>query len=168
VKHVDWRVKRQAEIRLREKLHPWVFSNELCQRPDKVPPGTLVRVLDSRHHFLAWGMAHPRALISVRLLSWQEEEPPNEAWLAKRLEEAFLKRHLMGYDSYSARVLFGEADQVPGLILDRFVTEEKETVWVLDLQTAAAEVLAPATILWLQAHTKGTFSCLVRRSACEL
>lgn len=124
-----WRLRPGVEKKF-AKGHPWIFSNDLDQSPKGLAPGSLVELRDSRDGFLAVGYGNPSTLISFRTLSRTPAKFPLEqqAWLVTLLREklnvAAEARHAAGVDRFSHRLLFGEADGVPGVIVDRYLTIE--------------------------------------------
>lgn len=118
-------------VRLREgreksvlRRHPWVFSGAVEGVEGEPAPGAVARVTDHRGAFLAWGHYSPHSQIRVRLLSWREREPPDGAWLRARLAASIARREgLVGSPAFEGdcvRLVHGEADGLPGLVVDRF------------------------------------------------
>jgi 23S rRNA (cytosine1962-C5)-methyltransferase len=114
-------LKRHEDARIRSG-HCWVFSNEVdtARTPlSAIEPGTAVRVLDSRERFLGHALCNPHALICARLMSRVEEEPINAQLLARRLRAALaLRERYVGGAHY--RLVYGESDDLPGLVVDRY------------------------------------------------
>ena len=119
-------MKQYREIVLRPKkdeslkrFHPWVFSGAITRIPDELEEGEVVRVLSSDGDFL--GVGHYQiGSITVRILSFRDEEIAFDFY-RKRLEGACnLRRdlHLMRPDNDTYRLVHGEGDQLPGLIID--------------------------------------------------
>ncbi len=113
------RLKRNEDRRLNAG-HLWVFSNEVDtgQTPlAKFAPGDLVRVLAHNDRALGLAFVNPRALICARLLgSWHA---PDAAWLTERLRAALRLRERLHAAPYY-RLVYGESDALPGLVIDRF------------------------------------------------
>jgi len=99
--------------------HPWIYRNELPDLPADFSPGELVELKDSRGKFVAIGYCNPKSVISVRILS-REREKIDGDFFAKRIAQAlsFRKRFYAEEESY--RVVYSEADLLPGLIVDRY------------------------------------------------
>lgn len=110
-------LKRGADRRLRGG-HPWVFSNELAPLPEGLLPGDLVRLADHRGQELGWGLWSRGSLIAVRLLDRGEAAPGDATWFRGRLAAAAARRAHLGRDT--ARLVFSESDDLPGLIVDRY------------------------------------------------
>ncbi len=104
------------------RRHPWVFSGAVHQVKGHPGPGDWVSVLDSRGRFLAWGTYSPQSQIRVRLWAWEEEVLLTPDLLRQRLRAAYARRQPWidprTTDAY--RLAFGEADGLPGLIVDRY------------------------------------------------
>jgi 23S rRNA (cytosine1962-C5)-methyltransferase len=113
------RLKRNEDRRL-QAGHLWIFSNEVDtqQTPlTRFKAGELVRVVS--HHDRALGLAYvnPKSLISARMLeTWQL---PDVAWLSTRIRAALSLRERLYAKPYY-RLVYGESDGLPGLVIDRF------------------------------------------------
>lgn len=130
-----WKLKKSHDIRLRSR-HPWVFSNELLDSPKSIKPGEPVEIQDIQGHFLARGYGNPHSLIAFRAVSFlkNEEQPMSNEFLQKRLIQAWKYRHQSGFKK-SFRLCYSEADQMPGLILDRYIfTKNAKTYQVFSYQ----------------------------------
>jgi 23S rRNA (cytosine1962-C5)-methyltransferase len=100
--------------------HPWIYRNELEGWPPSATPGDLADVHDARGRFLGRGYLNPRSLIVVRLLA-RERVPIDQAFFTNRLRQAQDWRERVFAGTRTAyRVVHGEADQLPGLIVDRY------------------------------------------------
>ncbi len=113
------RLKRNEDRRL-QAGHLWVFSNEVdaLQTPlPKFTPGELVRVLAHNDRALGVAYVNPHSLICARLLgTWT---PPDAVWFAARIRIALAMRERL-YAEPFYRVVHGEADGLPGLVIDRY------------------------------------------------
>lgn len=98
--------------------HPWIFSNEVKIVEGAVEPGDIVDVYDFRNHFIGRGYINPMSKILVRLLT-REHEEINKEFFRKRIQQAWDYRKKL-VDTSSCRVIFGEADFLPALIVDKF------------------------------------------------
>ncbi|MCS7170575.1 MAG: class I SAM-dependent methyltransferase, partial [Candidatus Kapabacteria bacterium] len=98
--------------------HLWVFSNELQELP-RLTPGSLVRVLSPSGESYGVGLYNPHSLIAVRLLRAEAEELTVD-FFTERLEQAFVLRQRLCPDEVMYRLVHGEADLLPGLIVDRY------------------------------------------------
>jgi 23S rRNA (cytosine1962-C5)-methyltransferase len=113
------RLKRNEDRRL-QAGHLWVFSNEVDtqQTPlNKLKPGELVRVLAHNDRALGLAYANPASLITARLLeTWAI---PDARWFEARLRAALALRERL-YPGPYYRAVYGEADGLPGLVIDRY------------------------------------------------
>lgn len=98
--------------------HYWIFSNEIDHLDTSIEPGTLVRVLDSEGNCVGTGFFNPHSLIAVRLVQ-KGAEPLSEAFIFEHLDLAYDYRKEIGVRKYG-RMCYGESDQMPGLIVDRY------------------------------------------------
>jgi 23S rRNA (cytosine1962-C5)-methyltransferase len=111
-------LKPQAAKRFKTG-HPWIFSNELVFLPKVLEPGQMV---DLKNHIGEWvgrGYFNPRSLIAVRLLS-REAVAIDEEFLDKKILQAQSLREQWLPGEEAGRLVFGEADGLPGLIIDRY------------------------------------------------
>src|SRR5271167_2716990 len=113
------RLKRNEDRRL-QAGHLWVFSNEvdIQQTPlAKFAPGALVRVVAHNDRALGLAYINPQSLICARLLgTWSL---PDAAWFAARIRIALAMRERLYAEPYY-RVVYGESDGLPGLVIDRY------------------------------------------------
>ncbi len=111
------RVNRKGADRVASG-HPWIFSSDVVER-DNAAPGSAVKVLDPQHRAL--GMAHysSTSQICLRLLSREVEEIGPE-FFARRIAEANEHRRMVVRDTDAYRVVHGEGDRLPALIVDRY------------------------------------------------
>jgi 23S rRNA (cytosine1962-C5)-methyltransferase len=112
-------------IRLRDgkersllRHHPWVFEGSIDK--GKADPGETVRVEAADGRFLAWGAYSPSSMIRVRAWSFDEAERIDAAFFARRIERALALRRRLPIESDGLRLVHGEADGLPGLIVDRY------------------------------------------------
>jgi 23S rRNA (cytosine1962-C5)-methyltransferase len=99
--------------------HPWVYGNEIDHSQGRPNPGDIVDVMDTRGHFLARGYSHPQSQSAVRVLA-RRDDPVDAAFFQRRIERAWAYRRRLLPDVTCCRVVFGEADFLPGLVVDKF------------------------------------------------
>ena len=99
--------------------HLWVFSNEIARIEGDPPPGCLVELRDSRQAFLGIGYYNAHSLVAVRLLT-REREDIDGNFFSRRIREAFAYRQRVLPGAQSYRLLFGESDGLPGLVVDSY------------------------------------------------
>ena len=97
----------------------WVYDNEISSAEGTVRDGGLVHVLDFDGFFLGTGFINRRSRITVRLLSRKKETVIDEAFWERRVRDAWNYRK-QTVDTGSCRLIFGEADWFPGLVVDKF------------------------------------------------
>ena len=117
-------VTKKAELSIVQG-HPWVYADEITDAPETQPEnGALVDVLSQKGRYLGTGFLSLASKIRVRLLSRNANDTFDEAFWQRRFEYAWAYRRtvLRPEDLTCCRVIFGEADQMPGLTVDRFGT----------------------------------------------
>ncbi|WP_422443588.1 class I SAM-dependent rRNA methyltransferase [Thermoanaerobacterium sp. DL9XJH110] len=102
-----------------ERGHPWVFKTEIDRIEGHFSPGDMVDVVNFKGRFLGRGYINPRSQITVRILTYDKDEPIDEEFFKKRIMDALKYRQTLGF-SGSFRVVYGEADFLPALIVDKF------------------------------------------------
>lgn len=102
--------------------HPWVFASQVTHVAGDPAPGDTVLVVDERRRPIGQGYINPASTIRVRLLTRDPGVPVDRAFIAARIAEAVARRVRLGYTA-SCRLVFSEADDLPGLVVDRFVDE---------------------------------------------
>lgn len=101
-----------------QRRHPWVFDGAVAK--GSADPGETVRVDDANGQFLAWGACSPASRIRVRAWSFEAAERIDAAFFTARLRAAIALRERLAVDSDGVRLVHGEADGLPGLIVDRY------------------------------------------------
>jgi len=102
-----------------EMGHPWIYRSDVEKAPAGLEGGEVVAVVDGRRRFLAKAFWSARSQIALRVVT-RLEEPVDEAFLGARLASAVaLRRRVLG-DEPSRRVVHGEADLLPGLVVDAY------------------------------------------------
>lgn len=102
-----------------ENNHPWVYKNEVDHIEGDFKPGDIVTVYNHKNKFIGKGYINPKSQIIVRIMTRNINEEIDETFFRRRIEKAYEYRKLvMPGESY--RLIFGEADELPGLIVDKF------------------------------------------------
>ena len=113
---------RHGKAESLKRFHPWIFSGAIQRMPDNLTEGQIVRIIDHKGEFLAIGH-YQIGSIAIRVLSFVERKIDNEFW-KERLSEAFNMRCSIGLvereDNNTLRLVHGEGDQLPGLIIDLY------------------------------------------------
>ncbi|MDI6602326.1 MAG: class I SAM-dependent rRNA methyltransferase [Thermoanaerobacteraceae bacterium] len=99
--------------------HPWVFDNEISSVEGAYTAGDIVEVYDFKKKFIGRGFISPKSKIRVRLLTRNKDEQIDNYFFERRINEAWEYRKKI-VNTSSCRVIFGEADGLPGLIVDKF------------------------------------------------
>ncbi|MEC5142333.1 class I SAM-dependent rRNA methyltransferase [Chitinophaga sp. 212800010-3] len=99
--------------------HPWVFGNEVAEIKGEVIPGDIVDVFTHKGLFLGRGYINPQSQILVRLLTRDKSEEINAEFFYRRLLKCWQYRQKLGYVE-NCRLVFGEADDMPALVIDKF------------------------------------------------
>jgi len=136
-----------------ESGHPWVFSNEVDRIEGEVEPGEIVNVLAHNGKFLARGYYNPKSQIIVRAMTYHPTEEIDQEFFIRRVREAWDYRQRFIEDSDSCRLIYGEADFLPGLVVDKFGSVLVVQVLSLGMEVrkdlfvnALVEVLQPTAI----------------------
>jgi 23S rRNA (cytosine1962-C5)-methyltransferase len=112
-------VLKKGEDRRVRGGHPWIFSNEVESWQGGVEDGGLVDVVDHRGAFLGRAYVNRHSLICARLLTRGRDEVDG-AFFVKRLERAKRLRDAVYPGEAAVRLVYGESDQLPGLVVDRY------------------------------------------------
>ena len=139
-------LKKDEDRRLRAG-HCWVYSNEIdtVKTPLRdLTPGDPVAVLSHRGQWLGWGYANPHSLICARLVSRDRAHPLDKSLLVHRLNIALALRERL-YRAPFYRLVYGETDGLPGLVVDRYAD-----VVVVQITTAGMERQRDAIVEALQ------------------
>lgn len=99
--------------------HPWLFANEVQKADDGVTAGDIVEVYYDNGKFAGKGYINPKSQIIVRLLTRDKEIVINEQFFIDKIAECWKYRKKTGYVE-NCRLVFGEADELPQLIIDKF------------------------------------------------
>lgn len=140
-----------TKVYLRKKIghrvengHPWIFNNEIETAEGDATPGDIVEVFMADKKFLGKGYINPQSQIMVRLLTRKKEEEINDQFFYTRLLEAWNYRKQLGYTE-NCRLIFGEADGLPQLIIDKF-----NDYFVLQTVALGIDKWKPAIVAALQ------------------
>jgi 23S rRNA (cytosine1962-C5)-methyltransferase len=102
--------------------HPWIFSGALDRVKGSPANGEVVRVLAADKEFLAYGYFNEKSRVAVRMLEWDENKTIDREWYQQKIRTAIASRAhvLRNGDTNTCRLVFSEADFLPGLIVDRY------------------------------------------------
>lgn len=99
--------------------HPWIFNNEVETQANEIKGGEIVEVFTHDKKFTGKGYINPKSQILVRLLTRDKTEEINEEFFLNRISQCWEYRKKLGYTT-NCRLVFGEADSLPQLIIDKF------------------------------------------------
>lgn len=111
----------------------WIYDNEIDRIEGDFEPGDILEIRDFDDFFLGRGYVNPRSTITVRMLERYHNDEIDETFWEKRVREALEYRKSV-VDTSSCRVIFSEADFLPGLVVDKF-----EDVLVCECETLGME-----------------------------
>ncbi|GAC1452612.1 MAG: class I SAM-dependent rRNA methyltransferase [Steroidobacteraceae bacterium] len=148
---------KRGEDRRLANGHLWVFSNEIDTGATPLSafaPGAIAELRSHREAFVGYVCVNPHALICARILSRDAAQPVDAALIEKRLRAALALRERLSAVPYY-RWVFGESDQLPGLVLDRYgdlivgqiATAGMEAL-TSQVESAVRKVLAPRGLFW--------------------
>lgn len=105
------------------RRHPWVYSTGIANVKGKPQSGDTIKIVDNKGNFLAWGAYSPESALRARCWSFNEKDIINEEWIRARVFEAIRSRDDLKSRTNAIRLIFGEADFLPGLIVDQYDTQ---------------------------------------------
>lgn len=114
-------ISKRAELAARGG-HPWIYGSEIKDMDEGIAPGDMVKVLSSKGKFVGTGFYNPHSKITIRIFSTNANDRFDEAFWKRRAAYAVDYRlQVMRKEDYDCcRLVFGEADQLPGMTVDRF------------------------------------------------
>jgi 23S rRNA (cytosine1962-C5)-methyltransferase len=124
--------------------HPWIFGNEINNIEGDATAGNIAEVYTHDKKFMGKGYLNPQSQIQVRLLTRDKNETIDESFFYKRLLQAWTYRQQLGYIE-NCRLVFGEADYLPQLIIDKF-----NDYFVIQTLALGIDVWKPAIVKALE------------------
>ncbi len=145
-------LKRKISLRIATG-HPWIFNNEVDKMDGDAKGGETVEVFSHDNKFIGKGYINPRSQILVRLLTRNKTDEINEQFFLKQIASCWEYRKKLGYTE-NCRLVFGEADSLPQLIIDKF-----NDYFVIQTLALGIDVWKPAIVRALQTifHPKGIY-----------
>ncbi|WP_114378786.1 class I SAM-dependent rRNA methyltransferase [Paenibacillus prosopidis] len=125
---------QKARKKRLEQGHPWIYASEIERLEGEAQPGDLVDVVNHQGRYLATGYWNPKSQITVRVIAYEPIEAMGAEFFRTRLRQCQEHRLRFVADS-DCRLVYGEADFLPGLVVDRF-----NDVLVLQLLTLGMDV----------------------------
>jgi 23S rRNA (cytosine1962-C5)-methyltransferase len=150
-KRIAMRVSAPAERALHQG-HPWIYDQAIIEQSHEGAPGDLAVIFDNKRRFVAIGLYDPTSSIRVRILQHRQPATINENWFqaklipANQLREPLTRQATDGY-----RLVHGENDGLPGLVIDRYA------------DTLVIKIYSP---IWIP-HLKEFCSALLQTNACK-
>ncbi|MCA9958077.1 MAG: class I SAM-dependent methyltransferase [Anaerolineales bacterium] len=130
-RRIALRVTPAAERAIRHG-HPWVFANAIQQQSHQGQVGDTAVIFDRKRRFLAIGLYDPYAPIRVRILHTGQPVQIDTNWFRQQIQQAAARRQTLPDNTTGYRLVHGENDGLPGLVIDRY-----DQVYVMRLDTAA-------------------------------
>jgi len=127
--------------------HPWVFSGAIERVKGKAENGDIVRLLDAKGGFMAYGFYNDQSRVALRLLEWDETVEVDESWFREKVTLAVESRSNLLADgtTNTCRLIFSESDYLPGLIVDKYANH-----LAVQVLTSGMEKVMPVIIDELQ------------------
>ena len=100
--------------------HPWIFANTVARYEGKVGLGTTVSVFNDAKKLIGRAAYSPHSQIRARMWTWDPEEPIDHAFFKRKIASALEHRQSWVKDTNAIRLIFGEADGLPGLVVDQY------------------------------------------------
>ncbi|CAJ5339090.1 SAM-dependent methyltransferase [Burkholderia pseudomallei] len=148
------------------RRHPWVYANAIDRVDGKPAPGATVIVRAHDGRFLARAAYSPHSQIRLRVWSFDENEPIDHAFFKRRVQRALAHRRAMISGTDAVRLVFGEADGLPGLIVDYYVAA-RGAAHTGDAAARAAEGGAAAPVAPGDGEGRGQLVCQFMAAGVE-
>jgi len=134
-------LKKDKEKAVNQR-HPWVFSGAIDRVKGKPANGDIVRLFNHKGDFMAYGFYNDQSRVALRLLEWDENTAVNEDWIRQKVAAAVNARNnILNADTDTCRLIFSEADYLPGLIVDKYADH-----LAVQILTSGIEKLMPVII----------------------
>jgi 23S rRNA (cytosine1962-C5)-methyltransferase len=139
---IDVVLKKGKEKAVLHK-HPWVFSGAIENVKGKPVNGEIIRLLDNKKEFLAYGFYNDQSRVAVRLLEWDETIAVDDNWFRGKVRVAVAGRtHILADGSTdTCRLIFSESDYLPGLIVDKYADHLAVQVLTSGMQNAMPVII---------------------------
>ena len=120
------------------RRHPWVYDSAIQTLKGAPASGDTVAVLGADGTFLAWAAFSPESSIRARVWSFAHNDVIDDAWMARTAQAAVARRAVLYAHTGAVRVVFGEADGLPGLVADHYVSDTNNVLVVQCLSAGVA------------------------------
>lgn len=144
------RLRKGKKGRLRE-AHPWIFKGQIKDIDPLIRPGDIITAVTNEDKFIGRGYYNPASDISIRLLTFKDEAI-DDPFIYGKVREAVEKREFLNDITNAKRLVFSEADSLPGLIADIY----NDTL-VLQVFTLGMEKLKPVILEAVRAAVNPAF-----------
>ncbi|RZA02835.1 MAG: class I SAM-dependent rRNA methyltransferase [Sphingobacteriaceae bacterium] len=123
--------------------HPWVFSGAIEPVKGKPANGDIVRLVNAKKEFMAYGFYNDQSRVALRLLEWDENVSIDEDWFRNKVRVAVRSRSdiLSSGQTNTCRLIFSEADYLPGLIVDKYANHLAVQVLTSGIQNVIAVII---------------------------
>jgi 23S rRNA (cytosine1962-C5)-methyltransferase len=168
---------RRGEDRRIRAGHLWVYSNEVDTSVSPLAafnPGDRVRVHSDRDQFLGYATINPHALICARIFGRSPASPIDASLIRHRLKVALALRNWL-YTAPYYRLVFGESDGLPGLVIDRYgdvLVAQSGTAGIdalrAEIETAVVAELAPRALVWKNNGSARELEALPKQLLCTI
>lgn len=128
--------------------HPWIFAGAIAKVQGKPASGSTVLVMSDSGKFIGRAAYSPNSQIRARIWSWDEQEPIDHAFFKRKIAMALEHRRRWIKNTTAIRLIFGEADGLPGLVVDQY-----EDTLVVQFLSAGVEFWKEALIDVLKQQT---------------
>lgn len=123
--------------------HPWMFSGAIEKVKGTPLNGEIVKVFAADKSFLAYGYYNNQSRVAVRLLEWAEDTIIDKAWYQHKIRQAIASRAhvLANEETNTCRLIFSEADYLPGLIVDKYANFLSLQILSAGIETVKADII---------------------------
>ncbi len=135
--------------------HPWIFSGAIDKIKGQPENGEVVTVRSAEKEFLAYGYYNDQSRVALRLLEWDEGIAIDKSWYQQKIKGAIAARaHVLNEQTNTCRLIFSEADFLPGLIVDKYADFLSLQVLSAGIQAVQQDIIG---ILRQELNPKGIF-----------
>ena len=122
--------------------HPWIFSGAIDKIKGNPLNGEIVKVCSASAEFLAYAYYNDQSRVALRLMEWEESKTIDKEWYQEKLRNAIASRkHLLNADTNTCRLVFSEADFLPGLIVDQYADFLSLQILSAGMENAKEEII---------------------------
>jgi 23S rRNA (cytosine1962-C5)-methyltransferase len=123
--------------------HPWVFSGAIENVKGKPANGEIIRLLNGKKEFMAYGFYNDQSRVAVRLLEWDENAEVDDNWFKEKVRIAVAGRaHILADgNTDTCRLIFSESDYLPGLIVDKYADHLAVQILTSGMQAAMPVII---------------------------